>query len=326
MACRPKRVASQRSKALGVPPRWTWPEDRGARLLAGALLDLLGQPLADAGQPHMAEGVEGLVLEHHVAVLGHGALRDDHDRGVRGPEARGHPGADLVDVEALLGDEDDVGAAGEAGVEGDPAGVPAHHLARRGRACATRRWCAAGRSPRWRCRRRCRSRRCSRWRTGRCRSSWVRRRTGTPYSSVRRAATPRVSSPPIAMSASTSCAARFSWMRRMPFSSLRGLVREEPRMVPPRGRMPRTAGMSRRHAWRPPADRASRPGSRRSRSSYSCTPLRTMARMTALSPGQSPPPVSTPTRMEMSLRRGCLLKATLMVIQVTLGWAGRSIP
>ena len=33
-------------------------------------------------------------------------------------------------------------------------------------------------------------------------------------------------------------------MRRTPFSALNGLVREEPRMVPPRGRMPRTAGMS----------------------------------------------------------------------------------
>ena len=36
--------------------------------------------------------------------------------------------ADLLEVEGLLGDEDDVGAAGEAGVEGDPAGVAAHHL------------------------------------------------------------------------------------------------------------------------------------------------------------------------------------------------------
>src|SRR3954451_12959318 len=44
--------------------------------------------------------------------------------------------------------------------------------------------------------------------------------------------------------------------------------------------------------------------------------------MTALSPGQSPPPVSTPTRMKMSLRCGCLVGATLVVIQVTQGWAG----
>ena len=36
--------------------------------------------------------------------------------------------ADGLDVERLLGDEDDVGAAGEAGVQGDPARVAAHHL------------------------------------------------------------------------------------------------------------------------------------------------------------------------------------------------------
>ncbi len=72
--------------------------------------------------------------------------------------------------------------------------------------------------------------------------------------------------------------------------------------------------------------RASRPGSRRSRIPYSCTPLRTMPRMTALSPGQSPPPVSTPTRMEKSLRRDCLRGLTLIVIQVTSSWGGESIP
>ena len=35
---------------------------------------------------------------------------------------------DAVDVERLLGDEDRVGAAGDAGVRGDPAGVAAHDL------------------------------------------------------------------------------------------------------------------------------------------------------------------------------------------------------
>ena len=49
-------------------------------------------------------------------------------------------------------------------------------------------------------------------------------------------------------------------------------------------------------------------------------------RMTALSPGQSPPPVSTPTRMETSLRLVSRMTATLMVIQVTTGWDERSIP
>ena len=35
---------------------------------------------------------------------------------------------DLVDVELALRQQDHVGAAGEAGVQRDPAGVPAHHL------------------------------------------------------------------------------------------------------------------------------------------------------------------------------------------------------
>ena len=66
---------------------------------------------------------------------------------------------------------------------------------------------------------------------------------GTPTTLTPRSAslvaTPSVSSPPIATSASTPSAARFSWIRSTPPSILNGLVRLEPRMVPPRGRMPR---------------------------------------------------------------------------------------
>src|SRR5581483_4986117 len=81
---------------------------------------------------------------------------------------------------------------------------------------------------------------------------------------------------------------------------LNGLVRDDPRIVPPRGKMPRTAWTSRgmvspssgpRHPSRNPTN--SRP--------YSCTPLRTTARITAFRPGQSPPPVRTPTRMAITL-------------------------
>ena len=68
---------------------------------------------------------------------------------------------------------------------------------------------------------------------------------GTPTtpipSSVSRLATPRVSSPPIAISASTPAAARFSRIRSTPPSTLYGLVRDEPRMVPPRARMSSTS-------------------------------------------------------------------------------------
>src|SRR5262249_8848955 len=64
--------------------------------------------------------------------------------------------------------------------------------------------------------------------------------------------------------------------------------------------MPRTAWMSRgivspssgpRQPSRNPTN--SRP--------YSCTPLRTTARITAFRPGQSPPPVRTPTRMASTI-------------------------
>src|SRR5262245_36173043 len=82
--------------------------------------------------------------------------------------------------------------------------------------------------------------------------------------------------------------------------SASGLVRELPSIVPPRGRIPRTACTSSgivspssgpRHPSRNPVN--SYP--------YSCVPRRTSALMTAFSPGQSPPPVSTPTRMGATL-------------------------
>src|ERR1700751_1268512 len=127
--------------------------------------------------------------------------------------------------------------------------------------------------------------------------------TGTPCSPSR-VATPSVSSPPIAISASTPSPARLSLIRSMPLRPppgfFSGLVRDDPRIVPPRGRMPRTAWTSRgtvspssgpRHPSRNPTN--SRP--------YSCTPLRTTARITAFNPGQSPPPVRTPTRMATTI-------------------------
>ena len=64
-----------------------------------------------------------------VPSIGRRALGDDDDREVRAALVAVRDAvADLVDVERLLGDEDDVGAAGEPGVRRDPARVPAHHL------------------------------------------------------------------------------------------------------------------------------------------------------------------------------------------------------
>ena len=91
-----------------------------------------------------------------------------------------------------------------------------------------------------------------------------------------------------------------------PPSILNGLVRDEPRIVPPRGRMPRTSAMP-SGIVTPSSGPASRRGSRRTRDRRRATPLRTTARITALRPGQSPPPVSTPIRMICSSSRSSVL-------------------
>src|ERR1700748_1863682 len=125
--------------------------------------------------------------------------------------------------------------------------------------------------------------------------------TPSAYSLV---AAPRVSSPPIAISASTPRPARVSLIRSAPEGPLpllaNGFVRDGPSPVPPRGRMPRTAGPSR---GRVSPSSGPRQPSRKPTNSYpySCTPLRTTARITAFRPGQSPPPVRTPTLMRPTL-------------------------
>ena len=124
---------------------------------------------------------------------------------------------------------------------------------------------------------------------------------GTPTigipSSCSSSATPSVSSPPIGISASMprrSSVARIASSPPMP--SANGLVREVPRIVPPRGRMPTVLCRSSSIAsssstpaqpWRKP----------RKECSPRARPLRTAARITAFSPGQSPPPVSRPMRV-----------------------------
>src|SRR3954451_4204165 len=77
-----------------------------------------------------------------------------------------------------------------------------------------------------------------------------------------------------------------------PPSSLYGLVRLVPRIVPPRGRIPDT---SRRPGPRTAPSTSPRQPSRiPTQSQPAASALRTTARMTALRPGQSPPPVSMP--------------------------------
>ena len=175
--------------------------------------------------------------------IGLRALGDHDDRRRTGSRsARPTQLADRVDVEVALRDQDHVGAAGEPGVERRSSRRGGPSPRRPAPGGGSRRWCGGGRSPPSRCRPRCRSRRCSRSRRGRCRSS-----SGTPTTlqavlvraATRRRGCPRRRS---RSAPSTPAASRFAAIRSGPSSGLKGLVREEPRMVPPRGRMPRTSG------------------------------------------------------------------------------------
>src|SRR5437588_723276 len=117
--------------------------------------------------------------------------------------------------------------------------------------------------------------------------------TATP-SRLRRHAAPRVSSPPMATTASMPRRASVALMRAIPSASRSGLVRDVPRIVPPFGRIPETA--SRESGTRSSA-RSPRQPSRTPVTSSPFSPARlTTARMAALRPGTSPPPVSTAIR------------------------------
>jgi hypothetical protein len=60
---------------------------------------------------------------------GLGPLCDHHDAEAGAERVAGADGLrHLLDVVGNLGDEHDVGPAADPGVEGDPAGVAAHHL------------------------------------------------------------------------------------------------------------------------------------------------------------------------------------------------------
>src|SRR5215472_12431266 len=141
------------------------------------------------------------------------------------------------------------------------------------------------------------------------------------------AATPSVSSPPMATRASTPRLSRFSLIRSTPdwpsmvADSASGFVRDEPRIVPPRGRIPRTACTS--STIVSPSSGPRQP-SRNPMNSISCSaaPVRTTARMTAFSPGQSPPPVRTPTRMPHSSHIAFGHTSAMSVLAIDAGTTG----
>ena len=120
-------------------------------------------------------------------------------------------------------------------------------------------------------------------------------------------ATPRVSSPPIAIRTSIPWSARFCLIRSTPLSILNGLVRDEPRMVPPLARIGFTVARSRGMVS---ASSGPFQPSRNPTNSYpySLIPFVTTPRITPLSPGQSPPPVRIPIRiatLQNKVRFGC---------------------
>ena len=216
-------------------------------------------------------------------------LGDDDDREVL---AAGVPSRDLaarvLDGDRMLGNEDDVGAAGDPAHDGDPAGVPAHDLDHHhavvrlgGRVQPVDR---LGADPH----RRVEAEGVVGARRGRCRSSWARRRQG---SRVPRGAAPRRRACPRRRSrrARRGALLEVRSTASTPPSSLYGFVRDVPMIVPPRGRIPEISrgpscsslpSTSPRQPSRTPIDL---PAARCSR--------RVTARMTAFSPGQSPPPV-----------------------------------
>ena len=122
-------------------------------------------------------------------------------------------------------------------------------------------------------------------------------------------ATPNVSSPPMAMSASIPALAKFSLIFSTPPSILNGFVRDDPRIVPPRGKIPRV--VSRVRGMVKPSSGPFQPSRKPMNSCpYSLTPFRTTARITAFNPGQSPPPVSTPIRIINSIKKSFMKKGS----------------
>src|SRR5882762_9141928 len=148
---------------------------------------------------------------------------------------------------------------------------------------------------------------------------------GTPTtpmpSSVRRLATPRVSSPPMATRASTPLSASTLRMRSTPPSTLNGLVRDEPRIVPPRARMSSTSSspIGRVSPSSGPCHPFWKPSTSQPCASI---PLRVTARITAFRPGQSPPPVSTPIRMSSLLIRPARRRHHVGTAEGVMNWIG----
>src|SRR5438132_518760 len=117
--------------------------------------------------------------------------------------------------------------------------------------------------------------------------------------------TPRVRWRRMMCSQTRSMSMGFSGIRitSAPPGFLNGFVRLVPRIVPPRWRMPVVASRVSRK-WSGGSIRPRQPSRTPITSRPCCSPRRTTARITALRPGQSPPPVRTAIFMAANLAGG----------------------
>ena len=104
------------------------PEQHAAGFLAGRGFEIRREPRADPAQPLRRRGGSGL-LHDHVPPYRPRTLRRDHDAETRAqPLARQDQLRQGFETVRDFGDHDDVGAAGDAGVQRNPSRVTAHDL------------------------------------------------------------------------------------------------------------------------------------------------------------------------------------------------------
>ena len=129
IACSPNRVASQRSNAVGVPPRWMWPSTVVRASLPVRSSICCGQPLADAGEPDVAERVERRVPGHQVAVRRAARPRRRRRSARSATRNRFSTHSQTWSMSnGCSGMRMTLAPPAMPGVQRDPAGVPAHHL------------------------------------------------------------------------------------------------------------------------------------------------------------------------------------------------------
>src|SRR6266404_5182909 len=127
------------------------------------------------------------------------------------------------------------------------------------------------------------------------------------------AATPRVSSPPHATTASSwsflmfsSTSSDRSTISPDSVNCLKGFVREEPRLVPPSRSHLRTVSRTRGSTSGSGFNKLRQPSNKPTTSSPSSEPRYTKPLIAGFNPGASPPPVSTPTRIALAINQNII--------------------